>query len=74
MWHITLPSQFDDFFSLYQSGIVNAHSEVLTNCDHTFEWVHWARACIGIAMGRVVLENPLLLFILPVRNMQFSLY
>jgi hypothetical protein len=44
------------------------------NCDHISEWVHWARACIGIAMRWVTLRKPLLAFLPPVRKMQFSLY
>jgi hypothetical protein len=74
MWHNTLPPQFVDFFSLCQSRIVNVHSGVLTNCDHTSEWIHWVGAFIRIDMEWAVQEHPLLPFILPVRNIQFSLY
>jgi len=37
-------------------------------CDHTSEWLHWARACIGIAMRWVTLRKPLLAFLLPARK------
>ena len=46
----------------------------MANCDHTSEWVHWVRACIGIAMLWVTLRKSLLTFLLPACKMQFSLY
>ena len=49
--HIALRSPFRRFFSLCRSAILNKHSGVVANCDHTSEWVHWVHACIGIAMG-----------------------
>jgi hypothetical protein len=50
------------------------YSGVVANCDHMSEWVHWVRACIGIAMLWVTLRKSLLAFLLPARKMQFSLY
>jgi hypothetical protein len=47
--HITVRSPFRRFFSLSQSPILNKHSGVVANCDHTSEWVHCVHACIGIA-------------------------
>ena len=44
------------------------------NCDDTSAWVHWARACIGIAMRWVTLRKYLLAFLLPACTMHFSLY
>ena len=41
--HIALRSQFHPFFSLCWYPIVNEHSGVVANCDHTSEWVHWLR-------------------------------
>jgi hypothetical protein len=46
----------------------------VANCDNTSEWVHWVRACIGIAMRWVTLRICLLELLPPVRKMQFSLY
>jgi len=60
------------FFSFCRSSILNDHSGVVANCDYTSEWVHWVRACIGIAMGWVMLRKSLLTFLLPARKMQFS--
>jgi hypothetical protein len=48
--HIALQSLFHRFFLLCRSPILNERSGVVANCDHTSEWVHWVRACIGIAM------------------------
>jgi hypothetical protein len=39
--HIALRSRFRRFFSLCRYPIVNEHSGILANCDHTSEWVHW---------------------------------
>jgi hypothetical protein len=44
------------------------------NSEHTSEWVHWARACIEIAMRWMMLRNVLLAFLLPACKMQFPLY
>jgi len=62
--HITLRSLFRPFFSLCRSPILNKHSGVVANCDHTSEWVHWVHACIGIAMQWVTLRQSLLSFLL----------
>jgi len=62
--HIALRSQFRSFFSLCRSPILNKHSGVVGNCDHTSEWVHWVHACIGIAMQWVTLRKSLLAFLL----------
>jgi hypothetical protein len=72
--HIALQAMFCHFFSLCRSSILNKHSGVVANCDHMSEWVHWVHACIGIAMQWVTLRKSLLVFFLPVRKMQFSLY
>ena len=48
--HIALQSLFHRFFSLCRSPILNQHSGVGANCDHTLEWVHWVHACIWNAM------------------------
>jgi len=50
--HIPLRSPFRCFFSLCRSPILNKHSGVVANCDHTSEWVHCIHACIGIAMHK----------------------
>jgi hypothetical protein len=62
------------FLLVLLAPILNHHSCVVANCDHTSEWVHWLRACIGIAMRWVTLRKSLLAFLLPARNIQFSLY
>ena len=72
--HIALRSGILRFFSLCRSPILNKHSGVVANCNHTSEWVHWVRACIGIAMRWVTLRKSLLAFLLPACKMQFSLY
>jgi len=72
--HIALRSLFQRFFLLCRSPILNERSGVVANCDHTSEWVHWVRSCIGIAMRWVTLRKSLLVFLLPARKMQFSLY
>jgi len=72
--HFALQSLFLRFFSLCRSPILNEHSGVGANCDHTSEWVHWVHACIWIAIRWVTLRKSLLAFLLPVRKMQFSLY
>ena len=59
---------------LCRSPMLNESSGVVANCDHMSEWVHWVRACIGIAMRWVTLRKSLLTFLLPARKMQFSLY
>ena len=73
-FHIALWSLFHRFFSFSQSPILNNHSGLVANCDHTSEWVHWVRACIGIAMRWVTLRKSLLAFLLPAHKIQFSLY
>jgi hypothetical protein len=45
-------SPFRRCFSFCQSPILNKHSGVVANCDHTSEWVHCVHACIGIAMHK----------------------
>jgi len=72
--HITLRSLFHYLFVFCRSPILIDHSGVVANCDNTSEWVHWVRACIGIAMRWVTLRISLLAFLLPARKMQFSLY
>jgi len=72
--HIALQSQFHHFFSLGRSALLNEHSGVVVNCDHTLEWVQRVRACMGIAMRWVTLRKSLLMFLLPATKMQFSLY
>jgi len=46
----------------------------MANCDHMSERVHWAYACIRIAMRWVTLRKPLLVLLQPARTMQCSLY
>jgi hypothetical protein len=72
--HIALWSVLHQFFSLFRSSIINEQCGVVGNSDRTSEWVHWVRACIGIAMQWVTLQKSLLVFLLPARKMQFSLY
>jgi len=38
--HIALRLPYRRFFSLCRSSILNKHSGVVANCDHTSEWVH----------------------------------
>jgi len=57
-FHIALRSPFCRFFSLCRSPILNKHSGVVANCDHTSEWVHWVHVCIGIAMGDAAKISP----------------
>ena len=64
MLHIALWSPFRRFFSLCWSPILNKQSEVVANCDHMSEWVHWVHDCIGIAMQWVMLRKSLLTFLL----------
>jgi hypothetical protein len=52
------------FFSLCRSPIWKSTSDVVDNCDHKSEWVHWVQACIGIAMQWVTLQKSLLVFLL----------
>ena len=56
--HIALRSLFCRFFSLCRSLILNKHSGVVANCDHTSEWIHWVHVCIGIAMGDAAKISP----------------
>ena len=49
--HITLRSPFHRFFSLCRSPILNKHSGVVANNNHTSEWVDWVHVRTGIAMG-----------------------
>jgi len=72
--HIALWSVFHRFFSFCRSPILNDHSGVVANSDHTSELVDWVRACIGIAMRWVTLRKSLLAFLLHARKMGFSLY
>jgi len=72
--HIALQSLFHRFFSLCRSPILNEHSGVGANCDHSSEWIDWVHTCIWIAMRWVTLRKSLLVFLLPARKMQFSLY
>jgi len=51
--HIALRSPFRRVFSLCRSPMLNTHSGIVANCDHTSEWVHWVHVRIGIAMGSV---------------------
>jgi len=75
-FHIALWSLFHRWFSFCRSPILNDHSGVVANCDYTSEWVHWVRACIGIAMRWVTLQKSLLTFLLPARkcNALFTTY
>jgi len=73
-FHIALWSVFHLFFSFGRSPILNDHSGVVANCDHTSEWVDWVSACIGIARRWVTLRKSLLAFFLPASKLQFSLY
>jgi hypothetical protein len=72
--HIPFQSLFHRFFLLCWSPIVNERSSVVANFNHTSDWLHWVRACIRIATRWVTLPKSLLAFLLPSRNMQFSLY
>jgi len=62
--HIALRSPFRRFFSLCRSPILDKHSGVVANCDHTSERVHWVHACIGIAIQWVTLRKSHLVFLL----------
>jgi len=72
--HIALRVRFHHFFLLCRSTILNEHSGIVANCDHTLEWVHWSHACIVIGMQWVTPRKSLLTFLLPAHEMQFSLY
>jgi len=72
--HIALRSQFHHFFPLCWSPLLNKHSGVVANCDHTSEWGHCVHACIGIAMQWVTLQKSLLAFLQPARKIQYFLY
>jgi len=72
--HIALPLRFTHLFSLTQCPVLNQYSSIVANWNHMSEWVHWVRACIGIAIGWVTPRKPLLVFLLPACKMQFSLY
>jgi len=72
--YIALRSLFHCLFVFCQSPISNNHSGVVANSDNTFEWVHWVRTCIGIAMRWVMLWISLLAFLLPACKMTFSLH
>jgi len=56
--HIALQSLFHRFFSLCRFPILNKHSGVGANCEHTSEWVHWVHACICKAIGDVAKISP----------------
>jgi len=56
--HIALRSPCRHFFSLCRSPILNTHSGVVANCEHTSEWVDWVHVCIGIAMGDAAKISP----------------
>jgi hypothetical protein len=73
-WYIAPRSLFHRYFAFCSSPIINELSTGLANSDHTSEWVHWGRACIGIPMQSVMLQKSLLTLLLPANNMQFSLY
>ena len=62
-FHITIWSLFHRSFSFCRFPFLNDHAGVVANCDHTSEWVHWVRACIGIPMGWVTLRQSLLAFL-----------
>jgi len=62
--HIALRSPFCRFFSLCRSPIVNKHSGVVANSDHTSKWVHWVHACIWNTMQWVTLQKSLLTLLL----------
>jgi hypothetical protein len=49
-------SPFDRRFAV--SLILNKHTCVVANCDHTSESVHWVHAYIGIAMGDAANISP----------------
>jgi hypothetical protein len=72
--YIALRSLSYCLFAFCRSPILNDHSGIVANCDNTSKWVHWVRACIGIAMRWVTLRIFLLAFLLHQRKMQFSLY
>jgi len=60
--HIALPLPFRSFFSLCRSPILNKHSGIVANCDHTSEWVHLVHACIGIAMQTTAQKDIIALY------------
>ena len=62
--HIAHQSPFHHFFSPCRSPILNKHSGVVANCDHTSEWVHCVDTCIRIAMQWVTLRISLRRFLL----------
>jgi len=64
MLRIAFWTPFRRFFSLCQSPILNTHSGVVANHDHTSEWVHWVHTCIGIATQWVMQRKYLLTFLL----------
>jgi len=56
--HIALRSPFRHVFLLCRSPILNKHSGIGANCDHTSQWVHWVHVCMGIAMGDAAKISP----------------
>jgi len=44
--HIAFQSRFHLVVSHHLSSILNAHTCVGGNSDHTSDWVHWEHACI----------------------------
>jgi hypothetical protein len=55
--HTALQSLFHRFFSHGWSRILNEHSGIRANCEHTLESIHWVHACICIAMRWVTLRK-----------------
>jgi hypothetical protein len=72
--YIARHSLFDPFFACIRSSVLNDHSGIVANCDHTSECAYWVHACSGIAMQWVTLRRSLFTFFLSAHKMQCSLY
>ena len=72
--HVALQLLLYYLFPFCQSSILNDHSSIVDNCDHTLEGIHCVSACIGIAMWWVMPGKSLLAFFLSARKTQFFLY
>jgi len=48
--HISHRLPFRHFILLCWSPMLNTHSDVVANCDHKSELVHWVHDCIRLAM------------------------
>jgi hypothetical protein len=72
--HITLQSQFFNFFKFSLSPDSNDYSGVVANCNHTTQPVHSVHASIWIAMRWVMMRKFILTFLVLLRKLQYILY